>query len=80
MTQIRGIREGIGCEVGEVELWISDGGALRHMTSSHDVMINYHENAVGLLGPLVVTYSRLRVLGTFSFDFCQTQEHLTFSC
>ena len=37
------IREGIGCEVGEVESWISDDGASRHMTSSHDSMTNYRE-------------------------------------
>ena len=38
-----GIRGGIGCEVGELESWISDDGASRHMTSSHDSMINYRE-------------------------------------
>ena len=38
-----GIREGIGCEVGELESWISDDGASRHMTSSHDSMTNYRE-------------------------------------
>ena len=38
-----GIREGIGCEVGELESLILDDGASRHMTSSHDSMINYHE-------------------------------------
>ena len=38
-----GIGEGIGCEVGELESAISDDGALRHMTSSHDLMTNYRE-------------------------------------
>ena len=38
-----GISEGIGCEVGELESWISDGGASRHMTSSHDSMTNYRK-------------------------------------
>ena len=38
-----GIREGIGCEVGELESWISDNGASCHMTSSHDSMTNYRE-------------------------------------
>ena len=38
-----GIREGIGCEVGELESWISDDGASRHMPSSHDSMTNYRE-------------------------------------
>ena len=38
-----GIREGISCEVGELESWISDDGVSRHMTSSHDSMINYRE-------------------------------------
>ena len=38
-----GIREGIGCEVGELESWILDDGASRHMTLSHDSMINYRE-------------------------------------
>ena len=38
-----GIRERIGCEVGELESWISDDGASRHMTSSHDSITNYHE-------------------------------------
>ena len=34
------IREGIGCEVGKLESWISDDGASRHTTSSHDSMKN----------------------------------------
>ena len=38
-----GIREGIGREVGKLESWISDDGASRHMTSSHDSMTNYRE-------------------------------------
>ena len=38
-----GIREGIGCEVGKLESWISDDGASRHMTSSQDSMTNYRE-------------------------------------
>ena len=38
-----GTREGIGYEVGELESWISDDGASRHMTSSHDLMTNYRE-------------------------------------
>ena len=38
-----GIREGMGCEVGELESWISDDGASRHMTSSHASMTNYRE-------------------------------------
>ena len=38
-----GTREGIGCEVGEFESWISDDGASHHMTSSHDSMTNYRE-------------------------------------
>ena len=38
-----GIREGIGSEVGELESWVSDDGASRHMTSSHDSMTNYRE-------------------------------------
>ena len=38
-----GIRERIGCEVGELESWISDDDASRHMTSSHDLMTNYLE-------------------------------------
>ena len=36
-----GKREGIGCEVGELESWISDDHASRHMTLSHDSMTNY---------------------------------------
>ena len=40
-----GIREGIGCEVGELESWISDDGASRHMTSSHASMTNYRESS-----------------------------------
>ena len=35
--------EGFDCEVGELESWISDDGASRHMTSSHDLMTNYRE-------------------------------------
>ena len=35
--------EGISCEVGELESWISDDGASRRMTSSHDSMTNYRE-------------------------------------
>ena len=38
-----GIREGIGCEIEELKSWISDDGASRHMTSSHDLMTNYRE-------------------------------------
>ena len=38
-----GIREGTSCEVGELESWISDDGASRHMTSSHDSMTSYCE-------------------------------------
>ena len=38
-----GTREGIGCEVRELESWISDEGASRHMTSSPDSMTNYRE-------------------------------------
>ena len=38
-----GIREGIGCEVRELESWILDDGASRHMTSSHDSMTNCRE-------------------------------------
>ena len=38
-----GISKGIGCEVGELESWISDDGASRHMTPSHDSMSNYRE-------------------------------------
>ena len=38
-----GIREGIGCEVGELESWISDDGESRLMTSSHDLMTNCRE-------------------------------------
>ena len=38
-----GIREGIGCEVKELESWISDDGTSRHMTSSHELMTNYRE-------------------------------------
>ena len=38
-----GTREGIGCEVGELESWISDNGASRHMTSSHDSMTSYRK-------------------------------------
>ena len=38
-----GIRKGIGCEVGELESWISDDGASRHMTSSHELMTNNRE-------------------------------------
>ena len=37
------IREGIGSEVEELELWVSDDGASRHMTSSHELMTNYGE-------------------------------------
>ena len=36
-----GIKEGIGCEVEELESWISDDGASLYMTSSHDSMTNY---------------------------------------
>ena len=38
-----GTWEGIGCEVGELESWISDDGASRHMTSSNDLMTNCRE-------------------------------------
>ena len=38
-----GIREGADCEVGELESWISDDSASRHMTSAHDSMTNYRE-------------------------------------
>ena len=38
-----GIRDEVGCEVGELESWISADGALRHMTSSHHLMTNYRE-------------------------------------
>ena len=38
-----GAREGIGCEFGELESWISDDGASRHMTSSHDSITNHRE-------------------------------------
>ncbi|CAM9418465.1 unnamed protein product, partial [Ascophyllum nodosum] len=38
-----GMREEIGCEVGELESWISDDGTSRHMTSPHDSMTNYRE-------------------------------------
>ena len=37
------VREGISCEVGELKSWISNDGASRHMTSSQDLMTNYHE-------------------------------------
>ena len=37
------IKEGIGCEVGELDSWISDDGASLHMTSSHDSMTNYRK-------------------------------------
>ena len=37
------VREGIGCEVGELKSWISNDGASRHMTSSQESMTNYHE-------------------------------------
>ena len=36
-----GIREGIGCGVGELESWILDNGASSHMTLSHDSIPNY---------------------------------------
>ena len=38
-----GAREGIGCEFGELESWISDDGASRHMTSSHHSITNHRE-------------------------------------
>ena len=38
-----GIREEIGCEIGELKSWISDDGASRHTTSPHDLMTNYCE-------------------------------------
>ena len=38
-----GITGRIGCEVAELESWISDDGASRHITSSHDSMTNYRE-------------------------------------
>ena len=38
-----GIREGVGCEVGGLDSWISDDGASRHITSPHDLMANYRE-------------------------------------
>ena len=44
-----GIREGIGCEVGELESWISDDSASRPMTSSHDSMTNCSECS-GIVG------------------------------
>ena len=73
-----GIREGIGCEVGELESWISDDGASRHMTSSHDFMTNYREcsGIVKTAGGDILP----RVLGTFSSAFRLTQERMTFSC
>ena len=74
-----GIREGIKCEVGESESRISNDDASRYRTSSHDSMTNYCECS-GLLGPLAVMFSRLKVLGTFSFDLYLSQERLTFSC
>ena len=43
------IRERIGCEIGELESWILDDGASRHMTSSHDSMTNYRECS-GIVG------------------------------
>lgn len=33
----------VDCEVGGFESWMSDDGASRHMTSSTDLMTNYHE-------------------------------------
>ena len=41
-----GISEGIGCEVGELESWISNDGASRHMTSSHDSVTIYREYSI----------------------------------
>ena len=75
-----GTREGVGCEVDELESWISDDGASRHMTSSHDSMINYRKcsGIVRTAGGDVLLI--MRVLRTFYFAFCLTQERLTFSC
>ena len=44
-----GIRDGTGCEVGELESWSLDDGAWRHMTSSHDSTTNYRECS-GIIG------------------------------
>ena len=74
-----GISESIGCEVGELESWISDGGASRHMTSSHDSTTNYREYSRNVRTTGGDVHSRLKVLGTLSFAFCLTQELLTFS-
>ena len=38
-----GIRGRVNCEVKELESWISDDSASRHMTSSHEFMTNYRE-------------------------------------
>ena len=66
-----GIREGMGCEVGELESWISDDGASRHMTSSHDSMTNYRECS-GIVrtagGNVLPTESVGDILLHFPFD------------
>ena len=46
-----GIREGIGCEVGELESWISDNGASRHMTSSQPISSLIPESGSNNLPP-----------------------------
>ena len=38
-----GLSKGIGCEVGKLDSWISDDGASRQMTSSHNSMTNHRE-------------------------------------
>ena len=76
-----GIREGIGCEIGELESWISDDGASRHMTSSHDLMTSYHDcrglvrNAGGDVLPIEGVGDIFLRFPSYSL-----KERLTFSC
>ena len=70
------IRKGAGSEVEELELWISDDGASRHMTSSHELMTNYCEcsEIVRTAGGDVLP---IEGVGDILLRF---QERLTFSC
>ena len=74
-----GIWDEIGCEVGELESWISADGALRRMTLSHHLMTNYRECS-GIVRTAGGNILPIEVLETFSSAFRLTQEHLTFSC
>ena len=74
-----GISEPIGCEVGELESWILDDGASRHMTSSHDSMTNCRECS-GIVRTAGGDVLPIESAGDILLRFRLTQERLTFSC